>query len=324
MKTDKIYPDSIEFSGKGLSPLRPELSGPELVKPQPLKPTPNESDSQNLTNKKNKLAALLAGYAQTDMCVAFSGGVDSSLLLVMACQAAEETGKRVCALTMDTVLHPKADLAIARTVLAKTKAEHYVLTMDELAVPEIRTNPVNRCYLCKKELYSRMLAFAGVKGAAVLLEGSNEDDLHVYRPGLQAVKELGVKSPLAECGITKEEVRTLAREYDIPVADRPSAPCLATRLPYGAEIDLDLLSRIEAGEEFLKSLGLGNVRIRVHGDILRIEADIQQIPLLMEKREQVIGHMKLVGCPYITIDMEGFRSGSMDIHVLPDDPEHRI
>lgn len=259
---------------------------------------------------------MLDKYVQQDICVAFSGGVDSSLLLVMACEAAEKTGKSVYALTMDTVLHPKADLAIAKTVLARTKAIHHILTMDELAVPEIRTNPVNRCYLCKKELYSLMLAFAREKGITTLLEGSNEDDTHVYRPGLQAVKELGVKSPLAQCGITKAEVRALAKEYEIPVANRPSAPCLATRLPYGAEIDLRLLARIEEGETYLKSLGLGNVRIRVHGDILRIEADIQQLQVLMENREQVIAHMKLVGCPYITIDMEGFRSGSMDVHTV--------
>lgn len=272
-------------------------------------------EKQSPAEKKRQLQSLLASYAQEDLCVAFSGGVDSSLLLVMACEAAEFTGRNVYALTMDTVLHPKADVDIAKKVLSKTKAIHHILTLNELAVPEIRMNPVNRCYLCKKELYSQMLSFAAEKGIHILLEGSNEDDLHVYRPGLKAVRELGVKSPLAQCRLTKEEVRILAREYDIPVADRPSAPCLATRLPYGAEIDLALLSRIEEGEEHLKSMGLKNVRIRVHGDILRLEADRTQFPLLIEQQPQVLACLKKVGCPYITLDLEGFRSGSMDIHI---------
>lgn len=267
----------------------------------------------SIIEKKQKLQNVLAECAREDLCVAFSGGVDSSLLLVMVCEAAEASGSKVYAITMDTVLHPKADVTIARQVLAKTKAIHEILTLDELAVPEIRTNPVNRCYLCKKELYSRMLSFATEKGIRILLEGSNEDDLHVYRPGLQAVRELGVKSPLAQCGLTKAEVRALAREYDIPVADRPSAPCLATRLPYGAEINLALLARIEEGEETLKAMGLGNVRIRVHGDILRLEADTAQFSLIMDKSSEVLACLKKVGCPYITLDLEGFRSGSMDV-----------
>lgn len=272
-------------------------------------------NDQPLDEKKRRLQSILETNAQEDLCVAFSGGVDSSLLLVMACEAAEISGRKVYAITMDTVLHPKADVDIAKKVLEKTKAIHQILTLDELAVPEIRTNPVNRCYLCKKELYSRMLAFAAEKDIQTLLEGSNEDDLHVYRPGLKAVRELGVKSPLAQSRLTKDEVRTLAREYDIPVADRPSAPCLATRLPYGAEIDLALLSRIEEGEENLKAMGLRNVRIRVHGDILRLEADDTQFQLLMQHRLEVLDCLKKVGCPYITLDLEGFRSGSMDIHI---------
>lgn len=247
--------------------------------------------------------------------MAFSGGVDSSLVLVMACEAAEATGKRVYAITMDTVLHPKADLAAAKTVLERTSAIPQLLRLDELAVPELVNNPVNRCYLCKKALYEKMLGFAAEKGISTLLEGSNEDDLHVYRPGLKAVRELGVKSPLAQCSVTKEEVRGMAGAYGIPVAERPSAPCLATRLPYGARIDLELLKRIERGEEFLKAMGLCNVRIRVHGDILRLETDLDAMPFVLEKREEIIRELKKVGCPYVTIDIEGFRSGSMDVHI---------
>ena len=268
--------------------------------------------------KKENLKSIFAQCASEDMCVAFSGGVDSSLVLVMACEAAKSTGKKVYALTMDTILHPKADLEIAKKVLSGTTAEHVVITMDELAVPEIRNNPVNRCYLCKKAIFSRMLTFAKEKGISLMLEGSNEDDLHVYRPGLAAVRELGVKSPLADCHMTKAEVRSLAEEYKIPVADRPSAPCMATRLPYGADIDLELLKRIDTAEETLRAMGLKNVRVRVHGDILRLEVDAESILNVVEHRREIMDHLKKVGCHYVTLDLEGFRSGSMDIGIKLD------
>ena len=268
----------------------------------------------NLSEEKKRcLKSLMKEYAEKDVCVAFSGGVDSSLVLVLACEAARETKKKVYALTMDTVLHPKADLETARQVLEKTSAYHFILHSDELAVPEIRNNPVNRCYLCKKELYLRMLSFAREKGTDVLLEGSNEDDMHVYRPGRRAIEELKVHSPLARCHFTKEEVRAFAAEYGISVASRPSAPCLATRLPYGTEIDLSLLERIEKAEEFLKTIITGNIRVRLHGDILRLEADPEAMGRICEKREDIIEELKKVGVPYITLDLEGFRSGSMDI-----------
>lgn len=269
----------------------------------------------DLQEKRKKLESLLLDYTREDVCVAFSGGVDSSLLLVMACEAAKRNKTKVYALTMETVLHPKADLKIARTVLAQTEAIHKVLTLNELAVPELQNNPVNRCYLCKKELYSRMLEFAESKGIGTLLEGSNEDDLHVYRPGLRAVRELGVKSPLAETGITKEEVRTLARDHGISVADRPSTPCLATRLPYGAEIDLELLRRIDQAEEFLRSLSFTQVRVRVHDSVVRLEINETEIFHLLEKKELVVKKLKQLGFSYITLDLEGFRSGSMDVQI---------
>lgn len=263
-------------------------------------------------DKKRMLQKQLEEYCQGDVCVAFSGGVDSSLLLVMACEAAAKTGKKVYAITMDTVLHPKADLEIAKEVLAKTSAIHVVLTLDELAAPEIRNNPKNRCYLCKKQLYTKMLDFAGQQGAETLLDGSNEDDLHVYRPGLQAVRELGVKSPLADCGITKAQVRSLAAEYGITVANRPSSPCLATRLPYGAELDLGLLARIDEAESALRDMGFGNVRVRVHGEVVRLEVDGDAFGQMTGQRDMIVAKLKELGFRYITLDLEGFRSGSMD------------
>lgn len=277
------------------------------------------SDLNHTKKKRKQLEALLQKLTREDVCVAFSGGVDSSLLLVMTWEAAQKNNTQVYALTMDTVLHPKADLEIARTVLARTGAMHKILTLNELAVPEIKNNPADRCYRCKKELYRRMLQFAEEKGISRLLEGSNEDDLHVYRPGLRAIGELGVRSPLAEMGLTKEEVRFLARDYGIPVADRPSSPCLATRLPYGTEIDLELLRRIDEAEEFLRKLSFYNVRVRVHKDIARLEIDTEEFPQLLKERERIIRKLKELGFPYVTLDLEGFRSGSMDIHIEKQD-----
>lgn len=263
--------------------------------------------------KKERFKKKMREYLKDDVCIAFSGGVDSSLLLSAACEAAGYTGKKVYAVTMDTVLHPSADMEIAKSVLEKTKAEHSIIQIDELSDPNIQNNPQNRCYLCKKALYSHVVSFAEEKNIPVLMEGTNADDLHLYRPGLKAVRELNIQTPLADCGITKKEVRELAKEYQIPVADRPAAPCLATRLPYGEKIDLELLERIDEGEKFLKELGLGDVRIRVHRNILRLEINPEGFPIILQNRKEILENLKKTGCVYITLDLEGFRSGSMDL-----------
>ncbi len=264
-------------------------------------------------NKKEMLKEKIRALAEEDMCVAFSGGVDSGLLLKMACEACSYTEKKVYALTMDTVLHPRADIDTAGAVAKEMGAEHIVLRINELTDARIKNNPRERCYLCKKALYTKMREFACKRNISVLIDGTNEDDLHVYRPGLKAVRELGVYTPLADCGLTKKEVRKLAGEYGISVAERPSSPCLATRLPYGTEINLALLEKIDRGEEKLRNLGFGDVRIRVHGTILRLEINPEDFPRILEKREEILLNLEEIGCPYITLDMEGFRSGSMDI-----------
>lgn len=272
--------------------------------------------NQELTEKKEiQLQKLLNNLCREDIGIAFSGGVDSSLLLVMAWEQAKITKKKIYAFTMDTVLHPRGDLEAARKVIQRTGAIHVILKVDELTVPEIRENPVDRCYLCKRELYSRMVSYARQNGISTILEGSNEDDMHVYRPGIRAVKELGILSPLAECSITKEEVRFLAKKYKIQVAERPSSPCLATRLPYGQSIDLELLRRIDEAETMLRSNGYKNVRVRVHGNIMRLEIDPGDLKRVIEERETLISQLKKYGFGYLTLDLEGFRSGSMDIEI---------
>lgn len=265
-------------------------------------------------DKRQQLLAYMNQCAGTDVALAFSGGVDSSLLLKMACDCAGEQGTKVYAVTFQTRLHPPCDLEAAKKIAEELKAEHVILQVDELEMEEIGYNPENRCYLCKKNLFGHLKKFADEKGIPCLMDGTNEDDLHVYRPGLRALAEFGVESPLARCGVTKEEVRALAAEYGISAAGRPSTPCMATRLPYGSLLSYELLDRIAAGEEWMRGL-LGertNIRLRVHGEIARIETDESGMELLLRERKNVVRKLQELGFPYITLDLEGFRSGSMD------------
>lgn len=268
-----------------------------------------------MEEKRKRLEQWMSMHADHDICVAFSAGVDSSLILKLACEAAKRTGHTVYAATFSTRLHPKADLAEAKQAAARMGAEHLVLEVDESSQDAIMNNPVNRCYLCKKYLFTELKAAAARVGAAYIMEGTNADDLNVYRPGIAAVRELGILSPLSELGITKAEVRALAAALDISAASRPSSPCLITRIPYNTRVDFDILEKLGQGEEFLRGLGFRNVRLRLHGDVLRLEIDRQSFKTLFEQTETVVSYMKELGFPYVTLDLEGFRSGSMDIGI---------
>ncbi|MDR1549256.1 MAG: ATP-dependent sacrificial sulfur transferase LarE [Hungatella sp.] len=272
---------------------------------------------ENILKIKMRLEQMMADYAKEDICLAFSGGVDSSLLLKAAADAAGKTGKNVYAVTFDSRLHPSCDLEIAARVAKELGGVHKVVSVNELEQVEIRYNPVNRCYLCKKKLFQSLKDFAQEMNIPYIMDGTNEDDLHVYRPGINALRELGIISPLAELHITKSQVKELASGYGISVASRPSAPCMATRLPYNTEIDYDILNRIGKGEEFVSSLVKGNVRLRLHKDIVRIEVDRDAMGEVMEKSKEIISYLKELGFTYITMDLEGFRSGSMDVGIEP-------
>ncbi len=272
---------------------------------------------QNMLEIKTRLEQMMAEYAKEDICLAFSGGVDSSLLLKVAADAAGKTGKAVYAVTFDSRLHPSCDLEIAARVAKELGGIHKVVSVNELEQEEIRFNPVNRCYLCKKKLFQSLKDYAKEMNIPYIMDGTNEDDLHVYRPGIKALRELGIISPLAELHITKVQVKELASWYGISVASRPSAPCMATRLPYGTEIDYDILNLIGKGEEFVSSLVKGNVRLRLHNDIVRIEVDQEAMGNLIEKSREIIAYLKELGFVYITMDLEGFRSGSMDVGIKP-------
>lgn len=265
--------------------------------------------------KKQKLQEQMLVYAQGDMLVAFSGGVDSSLILKLAVQAAAKTGHKVYGIMVHTMLHPMGEVEDARVTAEQIGAEFRVLEIDELKGADILDNPVDRCYRCKKYLFRNLIEEGEKLGVSVMMEGTNEDDLHVYRPGLRAIRELGIHSPLAEVGMTKAEVRRLAGELGVSVSNKPSMPCLATRFPYGTRISYETMRKVDEGEAFIRSLGFYNVRLRIHNDVARIEVDVNEMPHLLEHCEQIVAKLKNLGYDYITVDLEGFRSGSMDLHV---------
>lgn len=265
--------------------------------------------------KKIKLLEEVDRLSQEDVVLAFSGGVDSSLLLKLFSKSTKKTGKKVYAVTVHTKIHPMKDLEISRRVADEMGVEHKIISIDELKEAGIEDNPVNRCYLCKKSIFEKLQRYAEELGVKQVVEGTNEDDLHVYRPGIKAIRELGINSPLADSGFTKEEVRKLAAELGVSVSNRPSTPCMATRFPYGTMLDYDRIHKVEEAEKWLRDLGFYNVRIRVHEDIARIEVDKNEMIMLLEKKEEVVEKLKEFGYDYITLDLEGFRSGSMDIHI---------
>ncbi len=265
--------------------------------------------------KCERLVTDIDRLTDNDLVIAFSGGIDSSLLLRLATLKAKEKGTKVFAVTIHTQLHPMNDLEIAKRVAEEMGAIHKVIHVDELNEADIENNPVDRCYRCKKHLFTSLLELVKEYGASYLIDGTNFDDLNQYRPGIKALKELGVESPLAKNEFTKSEIRTYAAEFNISVAQRPSAPCLATRFPYNTKISYEIMRNIEVAEEYIRDLGFYNVRVRVHNDIARLEVDKKDFIKFMEINEQVIDKMKELGFVYITLDLEGFRSGSMDIGV---------
>lgn len=265
--------------------------------------------------KKIKLLEEVDKISQEDVVLAFSGGVDSSLLLKLFSKSTKKSGKKVYAVTVHTKIHPMKDLEISRKVANEMGVEHKIISIDELKEAGIEDNPINRCYLCKKSIFEKLQKYAEKLGVKQVVEGTNEEDLHVYRPGIRAIRELGISSPLADSGFTKEEVRKLAKELGVSVSNRPSTPCMATRFPYGTILNYDSIHKVEEAEKWIRDLGFYNVRIRVHKDIARIEVDKNEMMMLLEKKDEVVEKLKEFGYDYITLDLEGFRSGSMDIHI---------
>lgn len=269
----------------------------------------------DIKEKSHALESYLDGLLKEDVAIAFSGGVDSTLLLYLCREASLRHGTSVYAFTVHSDMHPLGDISHARRIAEDAGVAFSELSVDELNEAGIANNPPDRCYLCKHALFSKIKDKASAMGITRVIEGTNEDDLHVYRPGLRALKELGILSPLAEFHITKAEVREMAAWRGLSVARRPSSPCMATRFPYGTALTYERMRRVDEAEAWIRSQGFSNVRVRVHGDIARIETDAADLGRILQMREAVIAELKAKGFPYVTLDLEGFRSGSMDIHI---------
>ena len=261
------------------------------------------------------LLQLLEKVIDRDIIIAFSGGVDSSLLLQVASEICSKKDLSVHGVTFQTTLHPRGDTTIARNFAENLGVSHHIIQVDEMQQSGINNNPVNRCYLCKKYLFGRLRQMASAMGISLIMDGTNADDMQTYRPGIQALKEMEIVSPLAEAAMTKDDVRTLATEYALSVAERPSTPCLATRFPYGTALSHEMMQEVEKGEDFLRSLGFYNVRLRIHGELARIEVDHKDIATVLQYHNRIVNYLKNAGYTYITLDLEGFHSGSMDRNI---------
>lgn len=245
------------------------------------------------------------------VAVAFSGGVDSTLLL----RAASDTLKdRAIAVTARSCSFPARELDEARQYCSDHGIRHVIVDSEELDIPGFRHNPVNRCYLCKHELFEKMLAMAQKEGIENVAEGSNMDDNGDFRPGLKAIAELGIKSPLRHVKLYKEEIRYLSRKLGLPTWRKQSFACLSSRFVYGEEITEEKLHMVDAAEELLMRLGFEQLRVRIHGKLARIEVQPQDIERLMSDgiREAVYYKLKQLGFDYVTVDMMGYRTGSMN------------
>jgi uncharacterized protein len=263
-----------------------------------------------LTTKRNQ---LLDSLRRMESClVALSGGVDSA---VVAKAAVLSLGERAVAFTGQSASLAEGELHIAGQVATAVGIRHVVQSTQEFEKPEYVRNGADRCYHCKSELYDRMRAIAHQLRLRVLVNGANADDLGDFRPGMQAAGEADVQSPLAACGITKSDVRALARHWDLPVWDKPAAPCLSSRIAYGEDVTPQRLAMIDQAERWLKQLGLRTLRVRYHrGDLARIEVPLDDLPVLVERdtHRQLVERFQELGFKYVTLDLEGFRSGSLN------------
>ncbi|MBN2168869.1 MAG: ATP-dependent sacrificial sulfur transferase LarE [Actinobacteria bacterium] len=250
--------------------------------------------------------------------IAFSGGVDSTLLLAVA---KEVLGENVIAATIDSPLHPGETLEKASSIASRLKAEHLIVENDELKDEKFIANPPERCYICKHARYTKLIDIATREGMMEIAEGSHLDDTNDFRPGMEAVSELDIRSPLLETGMMKYEIRALSRELGLIYWNDPPSTCLATRIPYGEKVTREKLKTIERGEDYLKGLKLSRVRLRYVDDrIARIEVDPGSISILASDgiRERVLEKMKELGFIYVTADLAGYRSGALN-EALPED-----
>ncbi len=259
----------------------------------------------DLDAKRARMEAIIAPLEQ--VIVAYSGGVDSTLVLKVAHQV---LGDNVLGVIADSPSVPRSELRHALEVAARIGARVRVIHTGEIDDPNYAANPVNRCYFCKSHLHDALWEIAYKEGYRAILDGTNADDVGDFRPGQDAARERGVISPLRDAGITKAEVRALARALGLPNWDKPAAACLSSRIPYGTPVTRDALRRVERAEAALHELGFRQVRVRHHETVARIEVPIEDLERLMHLREEVVRRVKAAGYVYVALDLQGFRSGS--------------
>ena len=266
----------------------------------------------------NKVAVLSDVLRQMGSAVvAYSGGADSSLLVAVAHHT---LGNRALAVTAVSPTFPRCDLREACRQARRYGWSHRLITTQELKNEKFACNPTDRCYYCKQELFHQLWKIARAEGFRWVVDGSNTDDLSDYRPGARAKTDLGVRSPLQEAGFNKADVRSMARLIGLMTADKPASACLASRFPYGTHITKASLKAIEKSENVLHKLGFKQVRVRMHGDIARIELDLAELDksLIESRRCKIVAALKQCGFRYITLDLEGYRTGSMNTGIKTD------
>jgi uncharacterized protein len=265
---------------------------------------------QRVEAKHRQLAEIFRSMGR--VLVAYSGGVDSTLLLKVAQDSLGS--ENILAATASSPLYPEKEVTESGRIAESLGVRHVLIEWNELKIDGFSKNPPNRCYFCKRELFKKLCALAKKERIPFVVEGSTVDDEKDHRPGRLAVQELGIKSPLKEVGFTKVEIRELSRALGLPTWDKPSFACLASRFPYGEEITLEALKRVGEAEDFLFSLGFKQVRVRHYGPLARIELLKEEMGRLIDSplRDAVVSQLKEMGYQYVTLDLQGFRSGSMN------------
>ncbi|MBL4935671.1 ATP-dependent sacrificial sulfur transferase LarE [Clostridium sp. YIM B02515] len=263
----------------------------------------------DLQQKFQKLKDILKEIGSA--AIAYSGGVDSTFLLKVA---HDELGEKIVAVTAKSSTYPEREYKEAQKYIAQFGAKHITIVSEELEIEGFAKNPVNRCYFCKTELFGKVRQEADKYGLKHVLDGSNFDDIGDYRPGMKAAKEQGVRSPLKEAELTKNDIRELSKMLNIPTWNKPSFACLSSRFPYGNEITVQKLTMVDKAEQFLMDMGFNQLRVRHHGDIARIEvAPEDRVKFFdVEVMDKVGSEFKKIGFKYVTLDMLGYRTGSMN------------